>query len=48
MASNNLEETIQHIFDIRGGTWDRETVVPALRAAYNNTKGAIEYLYSVS
>ncbi|CAI0473971.1 unnamed protein product [Linum tenue] len=34
--------------DIGGGTWDKETVTRALRAAYNNPERAIDYLYSVS
>ncbi|XP_019456604.1 PREDICTED: ubiquitin receptor RAD23c-like isoform X2 [Lupinus angustifolius] len=46
VAGNNLEETIQHIVDMGGGSWDRDTVVRALRAAYNNPERAVEYLYS--
>ncbi|XP_058107937.1 ubiquitin receptor RAD23c-like isoform X2 [Magnolia sinica] len=46
VAGNNFEEAIQHILDIGGGTWDRDTVVRALRAAYNNPERAVEYLYS--
>ncbi|CAI0421022.1 unnamed protein product [Linum tenue] len=34
--------------DIGGGTWDKETVTRALRAAYNNPERAVDYLYSVS
>ncbi|KAI4379150.1 hypothetical protein MLD38_005485 [Melastoma candidum] len=46
VAGTNLEGTIQHILDMGGGTWDRDTVVRALRAAYNNPERAVEYLYS--
>ncbi|TYG85493.1 hypothetical protein ES288_A13G058700v1 [Gossypium darwinii] len=46
VAGSNLEGTIQQILDMGGGTWDRDTVVRALRAAYNNPERAVEYLYS--
>ncbi|KAE8666072.1 Ubiquitin receptor RAD23c [Hibiscus syriacus] len=46
VAGNNLEGAIQQILDMGGGTWDRDTVVRALRAAYNNPERAVEYLYS--
>ncbi|XVE95600.1 hypothetical protein REPUB_Repub02eG0112600 [Reevesia pubescens] len=46
VAGSNLEGTIQQILDMGGGTWDRDTVVHALRAAYNNPKRVVEYLYS--
>ncbi|XP_010681563.2 ubiquitin receptor RAD23c isoform X2 [Beta vulgaris subsp. vulgaris] len=46
VAGNGLENTIQHILDIGGGIWDRETVLRALRAASNNPERAVEYLYS--
>lgn len=48
VAGNNLDGAIQQILDMGGGTWDRETVVRALRAAFNNPERAVEYLYSVS
>jgi len=47
VAGSNLEGTIQQIIDMGGGSWDRDTVVRALRAAYNNPERAVEYLYTV-
>lgn len=47
VADPNFEQTIQHIMDIGGGMWDKETVTRALRAAYNNPERAVDYLYSV-
>ncbi|PSR91174.1 Ubiquitin receptor RAD23d like [Actinidia chinensis var. chinensis] len=46
VAGSTLEGTIQQILDMGGGTWDRDTVVRALRAAFNNPERAVEYLYS--
>ncbi|OEL25778.1 Ubiquitin receptor RAD23d [Dichanthelium oligosanthes] len=46
VSGSNLEQTIQSILDMGGGTWERDTVVRALRAAYNNPERAIDYLYS--
>ncbi|GFS44355.1 Rad23 UV excision repair protein family [Actinidia rufa] len=46
VAGSNLEGTIQQILDMGGGTWDRDTVIRALRAAFNNPERAVEYLYS--
>ncbi|XP_019427640.1 PREDICTED: ubiquitin receptor RAD23d-like isoform X1 [Lupinus angustifolius] len=46
VAGTNLEEIIQEILAMGGGSWDRDTVVRALRAAYNNPERAVEYLYS--
>ncbi|XP_072992179.1 ubiquitin receptor RAD23d isoform X2 [Typha latifolia] len=46
LAASNLEQTIQNILDMGGGTWDRGTVVRALHAAYNNPERAVDYLYS--
>jgi hypothetical protein len=48
VAGNNLEQTVQQIIDMGGGSWTRDTVVRALRAAFNNPERAVEYLYSVS
>ncbi|KAI3785956.1 hypothetical protein L1987_45082 [Smallanthus sonchifolius] len=46
VTDNNIEQNIQHILDIGGGSWDKETVTRALQAAYNNPERAIDYLYS--
>ncbi|GAB4827865.1 Ubiquitin receptor RAD23d [Ancistrocladus abbreviatus] len=46
VAGSSLEATIQQILDMGGGSWDRDTVIRALRAAYNNPERAVEYLYS--
>lgn len=48
VAGTNLESTIQQLLDMGGGSWDRDTVTRALRAAFNNPERAVEYLYSVS
>jgi len=48
IAGSTLEPTIQQILEMGGGSWDRDTVIRALRAAYNNPERAVEYLYSVS
>lgn len=46
VAGSNLEATIQQLLDMGGGSWDRDTVVRALRAAFNNPERAVDYLYS--
>lgn len=48
VAGKDIEHTIQHILDIGGGIWDRDTVVDALRVASNNPERAVQYLKSVS
>ncbi|VFQ67286.1 unnamed protein product [Cuscuta campestris] len=48
VAGSTLESTIQEILEIGGGNWDREAVMCALRAAYNNLERAVDYLCSVS
>ncbi|MCL7023853.1 hypothetical protein MKW94_003963, partial [Papaver nudicaule] len=46
VAGNTAEAAIQQILDMGGGTWDRDTVMRALRAAFNNPERAVDYLYS--
>lgn len=48
VAGTTLESTVQQLLDMGGGSWDRDIVVRALRAAFNNPERAVEYLYSVS
>ncbi|XP_076893603.1 ubiquitin receptor RAD23b-like isoform X2 [Bidens hawaiensis] len=43
---SSMETNVQHILDIGGGSWDRDTVICALQAAYNNPDRAIDYLYT--
>lgn len=47
VAGSILEQTVDQILDMGGGNWNRETVIQALRAAYNNPERAVEYLYNV-
>ncbi|PNT66022.1 ubiquitin receptor RAD23b-like isoform X2 [Brachypodium distachyon] len=37
---------INQIMEMGGGSWDRDKVQRALRAAYNNPERAVDYLYS--
>ncbi|KAI5083039.1 hypothetical protein GOP47_0002782 [Adiantum capillus-veneris] len=46
VAGTNLEQTVEWILDMGGGNWDRQTVLQALRAAYNNPERAVDYLYN--
>ncbi|KAI3851628.1 hypothetical protein MKX03_009008, partial [Papaver bracteatum] len=46
VAGNNFEAAIQQILDMRGGTWDSDTIIRALRASFNNPERAVDYLYS--
>ncbi|KAL3631736.1 UV excision repair protein RAD23 B [Castilleja foliolosa] len=45
-AGNNHDQTVQQLLDMGGGSWDKEMVTRALRAAYNNPERAVDYLYS--
>ena len=46
-SGNHLEPLVQQLMDMGGGSWDKETVTRALRAAHNNPERAVDYLYSV-
>lgn len=48
VAGSALEGTIAQILEMGGGAFQRDQVVKALRAAYNNPERAVEYLYTVS
>ena len=47
IEGSNLEQMVGQLMEMGGGNWDRETVLLALRVAYNNPERAVEYLYSV-
>lgn len=47
-AGSTSETAVQQILDIGGGSWDRDSVLRALRAASNNLEQALQYLSSVS
>ncbi|CAH2067918.1 unnamed protein product, partial [Thlaspi arvense] len=46
VSGDSLEQTVQQLMEMGGGSWDKETVTRALRAAYNNPERAVDYLYS--
>ncbi|KAK8967913.1 putative DNA repair protein RAD23-1 [Platanthera guangdongensis] len=46
VVGSNIESTVQQLLEMGGGNWDRDTVLRALRAAYNNPERAVDYLYS--
>ncbi|GBG61327.1 hypothetical protein CBR_g20362 [Chara braunii] len=46
VSGQNLEATIQNLMEMGGGAYDRDMVVRALRAAYNNPERAVEYLFT--
>ncbi|XP_010417634.1 PREDICTED: ubiquitin receptor RAD23b [Camelina sativa] len=46
VSGSSLELMVQQIMEMGGGSWDKETVTRALRAAYNNPERAVDYLYS--
>ncbi|KQJ93639.1 ubiquitin receptor RAD23b [Brachypodium distachyon] len=46
LSGSNLDTMINQIMEMGGGSWDRDKVQRALRAAYNNPERAVDYLYS--
>ncbi|WOK95041.1 ubiquitin receptor RAD23b-like isoform X1 [Canna indica] len=46
VEGNSIEQMVSQLMEMGGGNWDRDTVLRALRAAYNNPERAVEYLYS--
>ncbi|KAG1364407.1 ubiquitin receptor RAD23b [Cocos nucifera] len=46
VSGSDIEPLVQQLMDMGGGSWDKNTVLHALRAAYNNPERAVEYLYS--
>ncbi|CAH8381167.1 unnamed protein product [Eruca vesicaria subsp. sativa] len=46
VSGSSVEQRVQQIMEMGGGSWDEETVLRALRAAYYNPERAVDYLYS--
>ncbi|CAA7026029.1 unnamed protein product [Microthlaspi erraticum] len=46
VSGSSVEQMVQQIMEMGGGSWDKEIVTRALRAAYNNPERAVDYLYS--
>ncbi|CAN6246947.1 unnamed protein product [Urochloa humidicola] len=46
LSGSNLDTMINQLMEMGGGSWARDQVQQALRAAYNNPERAVEYLYS--
>ncbi|KAJ6795282.1 ubiquitin receptor RAD23b-like [Iris pallida] len=46
VAGSNFDPIVNQLMDMGGGNWDKDTVMRALHAAYNNPERAVEYLYS--
>ncbi|KAG8058269.1 hypothetical protein GUJ93_ZPchr0002g26294 [Zizania palustris] len=46
LSGSNMDTMINQLMEMGGGSWDRDKVQSALRAAYNNPERAVEYLYS--
>ncbi|KAL8138114.1 hypothetical protein V2J09_004115 [Rumex salicifolius] len=44
VSVTNFNQLVLQILDMGGGTWDRDTVVQALRAAHNIPERAVEYM----
>ena len=47
LSGSNIDTMINQLMEMGGGSWDRDKVQRALRAAYNSPERAVEYLYSV-
>ncbi|KAL6888780.1 hypothetical protein ACP4OV_009806 [Aristida adscensionis] len=46
LSGSNIDTMVSQLMEMGGGSWDRDKVQRALRAAYNNPERAVEYLYS--
>ncbi|XP_020407145.1 ubiquitin receptor RAD23b isoform X3 [Zea mays] len=46
LSGRNVDTIINQLMEMGGGSWDKDKVQRALRAAYNNPERAVEYLYS--